>query len=50
MARCVLSSDTNFVRQGGDLRRGGARCDMKPTREDFVAGEGATDGLHEGSG
>jgi hypothetical protein len=28
----------------------GTRGDMKPTREDFVAGEGTTDGLHEGSG
>ena len=49
MAGCVLGSDTNFIRQGGDLRGRGARGDMKPTREDFVAGEGTTDGVHGGS-
>ena len=50
MAGRILGSDTNFVRQGRNLRSRGARGDMKPTREDFVAGEGTTDSLHEGSG
>lgn len=50
MARCVLGSHPNSVRQGRDLRRGSVWGDMKPTREDFVAGEGTTNGFHEGSG
>ena len=50
MTRSVFGSYPNFVRQGRNLRRRGLRSDMKPTREDFVAGEGTTDGLHEGSG
>ena len=50
MSRGILGSYADFVRQGCNLRRRRARGDMKPTRKDFVAGEGTTDGLHEGSG
>ena len=50
MTGSVLGRNPNFVWQGRDLRRGRARSDMKPTREGFVAGEGTTDSLHEGSG
>jgi len=50
MAGGVLCSHSDFVRQGRDLRRGRVGGDMEPTREYFVAGEGTTNGLHEGSG
>jgi len=50
MSRRVLGSHPDFVRQGCDLCRGSVWGDMKPAREYFVAGEGTTNGLHEGSG
>jgi len=50
MAGGVFGSHPNFVRQGRNLRRGRMGSNMEPTREYFVAGEGTTDSLHEGSG
>ena len=50
MTGSVLGSHPDFVRQGRDLCRGSVGGDMEPTREDFVAGEGTTNGLHVGSG
>jgi hypothetical protein len=47
MSRCILGGYTNFVWQGRDLRGGGARRGMKPTRENSVAREGTTDSLHK---
>jgi len=46
----VLGCYTDFVRQGRDLRRGRVGGDMKSAGEEFVAREGATSGLHGGSG